>query len=649
MADAFPISGQIDPKAFPFLLVDLHRNGATGSLKVEGPSYQKALYFRGGRILFGSSNDPRDQLGAILIESGKITPEQLEDVSAKMGPGSPLAKVLADTGFVNQRELSEAAQVKVERILSDVLAYDAGSFEFEDGVLPKGAVDLKLSTERLVMSAVRRLTDRNFVLRHLEGLDVIFAPSLQATAVVPELDADTENLLEEIDGKSSLKEAAARTRLDEFEAAKIACAMLFLGVIERARPHTGLVPGAPPPAAFVPSESDGPELDLTATVRAAFKMQPETEPEPIVLGQAPEDEPPLIVLEPPAPPAPRPAAEARPAVSSPDRIVPPPPPPPPPARVAPPFEPPPPPRSVEPPRLVEPPPAPRSLTPPPRMVTPPREDRLPLIPPPPPPDASGRPAARPSKDDLAAVDALLNSRPVEGPMAAFEKADVGDERWTPAFGGGRAPAGAVQPRGRGPLFAALGLIAAAALGGGAWYYLRMSGTAPAPPPTTMAQGQPTASTVGTVPVASVPTQVAVATPTTPTQAAAPTPGSPMPAPVRTNEPLSLAQARSLMRQGQLPQAARGFQTNVKSAPSGTLSVQLLVACAPETVQKAVDGVRSDELFILPVNYKGRDCFRMCWGLYTSPAKATSALRALPEYFRVGGATPKVLPVATLLP
>ena len=49
MAGAFPISGSIDPQAFPFLLVDLHHNGATGSLKVEGPSYQKALYFRSGR------------------------------------------------------------------------------------------------------------------------------------------------------------------------------------------------------------------------------------------------------------------------------------------------------------------------------------------------------------------------------------------------------------------------------------------------------------------------------------------------------------------------------------------------------------------------------------------------------------------------
>src|SRR5438132_7878385 len=128
VADTLPISGNIDLKTFPFLLMDLHRQGATGSLKVEGPTYQKALYFRGGRILFGSSNDPRDQLGAILIENARITPEQLEDVNTKVGPGRPLAKVLSETGLVNQQELSEAAQIKVERILSDVLAYTSGSF-----------------------------------------------------------------------------------------------------------------------------------------------------------------------------------------------------------------------------------------------------------------------------------------------------------------------------------------------------------------------------------------------------------------------------------------------------------------------------------------------------------------------------------------
>src|SRR4029453_8977042 len=132
------------------------------------PTHPKALYFRGGRVLFGSSNDPKDQLGAILIENGKITAEQLAEVNTKVGPGNPLAKVLAESGYVNQRDFGEAARGKVERILSDILGYTSGGFEFEDGVLPKGAVDLKLSTEKLVAASVRRIDDRGFVLRHLD-------------------------------------------------------------------------------------------------------------------------------------------------------------------------------------------------------------------------------------------------------------------------------------------------------------------------------------------------------------------------------------------------------------------------------------------------------------------------------------------------
>src|SRR5256712_13170513 len=233
----------------------LHRQGATGSLKVDGPTYQKALYFRSGRILFGSSNDPRDQLGAILIEAGKITPEQLEDVNAKVGPGTPLAKVLSDTGFVNQRELSEAARAKVERILSDVIAYTSGSFEFEDGVLPKGAIDLKLSTEKVVLAAVRRVSDRAFVLRHLDNLDVVLSAQPDKATAIADVQAETGGLAQQLDGHRTLKDAAGHTRLDEFEAAKVACALLFLGLVGR---------GVAVPA-FACRRGGSNQLDLGAT------------------------------------------------------------------------------------------------------------------------------------------------------------------------------------------------------------------------------------------------------------------------------------------------------------------------------------------------------------------------------------------------
>src|SRR5262245_24714121 len=257
MADAFPISGNIEPKAFPFLLMDLHRQGATGSLKVDGPSYPKALYYRAGRILFGSSNDPKDQLGSILIENGKITAEQLDDVNSKVGPGNPLAKVLAESGYVNQRELNEAARTKVERILSDVLSYTTGSFEFEDGVLPKGAVDLKLSTEKLTLAAVKRLSDRGFVLRHLDSLGVVLSPTPEMASGLTDIRTEAGELAERFDGARTLKEAASLTRLDEFDAAKVACALLFLGLVKI---------GAAPGAAGKSSE----ELDLAQTAQMAF-------------------------------------------------------------------------------------------------------------------------------------------------------------------------------------------------------------------------------------------------------------------------------------------------------------------------------------------------------------------------------------------
>ena len=116
-----------------------------------------------------------------------------------MGPGNPLAKVLAESGFVNQRELGDAARVKVERILADVLSWDSGSFEFEDGVLPKGAVDLKLSTERLLLAAVQRIPDRSFALRHVE-LSTVLEPAPEGEAALSEVRAEVWPLLERLDG-----------------------------------------------------------------------------------------------------------------------------------------------------------------------------------------------------------------------------------------------------------------------------------------------------------------------------------------------------------------------------------------------------------------------------------------------------------------
>jgi len=681
MVEGFPIGGDIDPKAFPFLLTDLHRHGATGSLKVEGPTYQKALYFRSGRILFGSSNDPRDQLGAILIESGKITPEQLEDVHAKVGPGNPLAKALTDSGFVSQRELSEAARAKVERIVSDVIAYTSGTFEFEDGVLPKGAVDLKLSPERLLVMAVRRISDRNFVLRHLTSLEVILAPKPSLATIRSEIQSEAGALPDQLDGTRTLKEAVSRTNLDEFEAAKIACALLFLGLVA-----ISTQPSPSVEIAFVAPEPEEPEtarveLDLAQTARVAFDEpkvkavpeeevrdpsffiappQPPAEPMALVPDEAeitvfmhPSPEGATLIL--PEPPPEGPKAPTPPPRPAPPKMTPAPPPEiprPAPQKPAPPLVPPP---------ESAPRPVPPKATVPPLQPARPIPPAVPIIPPLDPSPSEEVPVASspPSKEDLAALDALLNSRNVEGPLESLEK----PQAWQPEFHDEGAERGQGQGKGR-----RLVLLLAAAvvflLGGGLvlarWYRgleqttrASRSVATPEPRPSQPASSpSPVAASASPTlpPATDRPSSPAVAVPSP----ALPSPKEPSPRPLaspKVTPPATrptLADARDLMKKGQFSEAAQGFAGQM-SRSEGTFSVQLLVACSDETVQKAVDHVPSPELFIVPVNYKGKNCYRLCWGMYPSETQAASAVRTVPEYFRKGGANPKVVPTSAFLP
>jgi hypothetical protein len=744
MADAFPVSGNIDPLSFPHLLVDLHRHGATGSLKVTGPVHPKALYFRGGRVLFGSSNDPRDQLGSILIESGRITREQLDEVNAKVGPGNPLAKVLAESGFVNQRELGEAARMKVESILADVLSWSSGSFEFEDGVLPKGAVDLKLSTEKLLLAAVQRISDRAFALRHIE-LQSVLEPAPDGETALSEIRADVWPLLERLDGNRTLKEAIALTRLDEFEAVKTSCAMLFMGIVRRKN-------GAAPVAAAAEvdlaeqaqsgfGESEDTSMytmplkpvavaDLPASTGFAFsdatpgypvpeaEPEPERAPEPVAAAPRhdpypeaePDDEPPVFSAEttmlPSAAPiftmadylksaqqTPEPKLAFEPktedpppetvyAMPAPPVVLTPPPPPEPepvpynPFTSAPPRAPEPPPETLyadsEAPTMVPEPPAVKDEPP---AVLP---EGVPSIAPRSPDSTSPRvaPAARPSQEDLAALDALLNPAAAAANRPAAERAR--QERFEPQFRPPTHPPRKSQARppaasgSRLPLIFA-GIVGVSLATVGAWYFLLRTPEAatptPRPSPTTVAAAPTTTTLPPPVAAATAaPTAPPLAASATPPPVSAATPPPPTPAPVVAATPTPVpaptprptaippaaststpAEGRALLRQGSLPEAARSFAATLAPGSRGRFSHQLLTACAPETIAKAVQAVTADDLFILPVTFQGRSCYRLCWGVYDNRAAAEAARDSVPAYFRQSGATPRLSPLNELLP
>ena len=120
----------------------MYHGGVTGSLKLERAPLQKAVYFRDGQILFAASNDPKDQLASILVEEGKLGPIKCRWRRRACPQGTLSLKCSPSSGYISQRELAEAARVKVERILTDLYTWNEGTFEFATKSLPKGAIDL---------------------------------------------------------------------------------------------------------------------------------------------------------------------------------------------------------------------------------------------------------------------------------------------------------------------------------------------------------------------------------------------------------------------------------------------------------------------------------------------------------------------------
>ena len=105
-----------------------------------------------------------------------------------------------------------AAVAKLEAIDYELTNFDYGGERYlrTGDTLPKGAVDLKLSTERIIMAAVRRVSDRNFVLRHIGGLDAVLGPTAEMVPRLTEIQTEAGGLPDHLDGRRTLKDAAAR-------------------------------------------------------------------------------------------------------------------------------------------------------------------------------------------------------------------------------------------------------------------------------------------------------------------------------------------------------------------------------------------------------------------------------------------------------
>jgi hypothetical protein len=132
--------------------------GSTGRLEIVSGEQRADLFLIDGRSGFACTNAVHVRLGDVLVEGGDIRPEAIELFVAvqRDQPGSPLGRMLVESGAIEERRLRQAVLEVQRRLICSVLLWDQGEFRFHPGERATDQdITLDLDLDRLILEALR--------------------------------------------------------------------------------------------------------------------------------------------------------------------------------------------------------------------------------------------------------------------------------------------------------------------------------------------------------------------------------------------------------------------------------------------------------------------------------------------------------------
>lgn len=104
----------------------------------------------------------------------------------------------------------------------------------------------------------------------------------------------------------------------------------------------------------------------------------------------------------------------------------------------------------------------------------------------------------------------------------------------------------------------------------------------------------------------------------------------------------------MLRNGRVADAAKSWNDILTKEPHG-YSIQLVIACQAKTVVDTHQLLNySNDIIVLPVNYKGQVCHRVLFGKYSSKGEAEVAMEALPVIFTQQNSPASVVEISEVI-
>jgi hypothetical protein len=213
-------------------LIALQRK--SGVLRLTSDTANAVLFFEKGLIV--SVTDRRetksDPLLEFLVSTERLTAEQAEQICTirLQGKKDPLEVILAG-GYLTNKQLSEAVEAHARELLPKLLSWKKGDYFFsgDEKTVARLFFKVPMRTEALLIESMRRIDES-------ARIKQLYSPSLilrtKESSEKTELAEEEKWVLSLMDGRRSIREILANSRMGEFDTYQIISDLIDAGLAE---------------------------------------------------------------------------------------------------------------------------------------------------------------------------------------------------------------------------------------------------------------------------------------------------------------------------------------------------------------------------------------------------------------------------------
>lgn len=238
------LQGKIERFTLPEIFQLVSTGRKTGTLGIQRDDDIVMVYFRNGSVVYGYGPRKTYHIGRLLVDMGRITPTQLDEViAAQASPasgGKRLGQLMIEKRYIDRADLEEAVRKQVEELIFSLMSWDRGSFKFYENQFPtEEEITINLSVENVILEGLRRLDEMNRVKDCLPDASTVYALAPAESGQIRNVSLKPEewNVLALVDGRRTIDDIIIASPLGSTETLQHLASLQLAGLVKPAT-HT---------------------------------------------------------------------------------------------------------------------------------------------------------------------------------------------------------------------------------------------------------------------------------------------------------------------------------------------------------------------------------------------------------------------------